>query len=401
MKNRILSLLLCFALCLSLLTGCGSSSTTGDSSAPAETSSANSSTAEELPTLDEIPAEALADPVKYATDGALTADTVVMTVNGQDITAGYYLYWAAYYDLQMRSYYNYYYGVSATPSMAMDADGTTFAQLVAEQAEKNCTSYYALESTCADKGITLTDEQKSELEAYIAQQAEDMNSMTALCTSPEGQGKVYNQYQLALNLQDSLFGDGGEEAVTEETMQDYVKDNEVYNCRYILFPVTETTAEDSSEVTDDAEEQEKKCKEAYDELSKLKGDKLLTKFEEYQTSNPDGNTNEFQYDKTQTMTDGFKEAVAALNIGELGMTGRTGYGYFVVLRLEPNTESLKSDYITERFSAKVDEWMDAATVERADALDALDMEVFLTNMQVLQNTVRALQSASTDSADAS
>lgn len=367
MKKRILALGLCLALAMSLLTGCGG----------------------EL-TDEQIITKATNDEVKYLTDGKLKNDTVVMTVNGEDVTALSLCYWLSYYETQMAYYYSLY-GETLDLSSEV-SDGVTAADSLLEYAYQAVLSYTAMNQKAEEYGLALTEDEESDVQDYIDLQ--DSYSMLYFCTSAEEQGKIYREYQMASKLQEMLYAVGGEREATDETLQDYITDNGIYNCRYILLEADEDDE-------DAAAEAQTQAQEIYDELSALEGNDLLAKFMEYQEQNADGNTEEYSYSDDDSLVDGFKEAVSALEVGELGMTDQTSYGYFVLLRLDVDMDALEEDYISDDFNTLMTTWADEAEVELASAYDKLDAQTFCENLTELQTVVSAAQEAADSSADAS
>ncbi len=367
MKKRILALGLCLVLAMSLLTGCGG----------------------EL-TDEQIITKATNDEVKYLTENKLKNDTAIMTVNGEDVSAITLCYWLAYYETQMSYYYSYY---GETLDLTSEvSDGVTAADSLLDYAYQAVVSYTAMDQKAEEYGISLTEEEETNVQDYIDMQ--DSYAMLYFCTNAEEQGTIYRQYQLASKLQEQLYGAGGEREVTDETIQDYITDNGIYNCRYILLEADEDDE-------DAAAEAQTQAQEIYDELSALEGDALLEKFMEYQEQNADGNTDEYTYSDDDSLVDGFKETVADLEVGELGMTDQTSYGYFVLVRLDVDTDTVKEDYISDDFNTLMTAWQEEAEVELTSAYDKLDVVTFCENLTELQTLVSEAQEAADSSADAS
>ncbi|MCD7829432.1 MAG: peptidyl-prolyl cis-trans isomerase [Clostridiales bacterium] len=367
MKKRILALGLCLALAMSLLTGCGG----------------------EL-TDEQIITKATNDEVKYLTDGKLKNDTVIMTINGEDVSAISLCYWLSYYETQMAYYYSMY---GETLDLTAEvSDGVTAADSLLDYAYQAVVSYTTMDQKAAEYELTLTEDEESNVQEYMDLQ--DTYSMLYFCTTAEEQGEIYRQYQLSTKLQDVLYAEGGEREITDETLQDYITDNGIYNCRYILCQADE----DDEDAVAEAQTQ---AQEIYDELSALEGDALLEKFMEYQEQNADGNTDEYSYSDDDSLVDGFKESVADLEVGQLGMTDQTSYGYFVLLRLDVDMDTVKEDYISSDFNSQMTTWADEAEVELANAYDKLDAQTFLENLTELQTVVSTAQEAADSSAEAS
>ena len=390
MNKRIFALILALAMALSLLTGCNSGKS-GDASASAATDPADEQTKLIMEAVAQvIPEEAQADVVSYLTDGAVKADTVILKAGDKDVTAGYYLFWLGRELSSVSSYFSQY-------GMTMDLDqefseGQSLLDYLKEQSLSAVKTYCAIEQKAEEKGVKLSAEQEKQLEEYVA--SLDTASVTYYGTTVEDQRATYTQNLLSDALNGKLK-ETGELNATDETMADYVRDNGYYNCRYLLFEV----AQDADEKTD--AEQKAKAQAAYDELSKLSGEEQLKKFQEYQKENPDGNTDEFQFDATSTIDEGFRAKVEGMEENELGMTDKTSFGYFVLLRLPVNTEPLKETYLSEAYSNLVKQWVEELPVEETEEMKKLDQKAAATKLLELQSSMNDAAQKAVAAADAS
>lgn len=141
-----------------------------------------------------------------------------------------------------------------------------------------------------------------------------------------------------------------------------------------------------------AEEAYEQAKACYDELSALSGDELMEAFQEKQAElNYDGNTDEFFVTPASSLVDGFSDAVLALDEYEIGLSGETSYGYFVVMRLPIGEETwagiqeeVREDYVNDLFSARLNEEAEKAEVVEADALGQVDFTAYFEKLEALQ-----------------
>ena len=390
MNKKFIALILALAMALSLLTGCNSGKS-GDASASAATDPADEQTKLIMEAVAQvIPEEAQADVVSYLTDGAVKADTVILKAGDKDVTAGYYLFWLGRELSSVSSYFSQY-------GMTMDLDqefseGQSLLDYLKEQSLSAVKTYCAIEQKAEEKGVKLSAEQEKQLEEYVA--SLDTASVTYYGTTVEDQRATYTQNLLSDALNGKLK-ETGELNATDETMADYVRDNGYYNCRYLLFEV----AQDADVKTD--AEQKAKAQAAYDELSKLSGEEQLKKFQEYQKENPDGNTDEFQFDATSTIDEGFRAKVEGMEENELGMTDKTSFGYFVLLRLPVDTETLKETYLSEAYSNLVKQWVEELPVEETEEMKKLDQKAAATKLLELQSSMNDAAQKAVAAADAS
>ena len=390
MNKKFIALILALAMALSLLTGCNSGKS-GDASASAATDPADEQTKLIMEAVAQvIPEEAQADVVSYLTDGAVKADTVILKAGDKDVTAGYYLFWLGRELSSVSSYFSQY-------GMTMDLDqefseGQSLLDYLKEQSLSAVKTYCAIEQKAEEKGVKLSAEQEKQLEEYVA--SLDTASVTYYGTTVEDQRATYTQNLLSDALNGKLK-ETGELNATDETMADYVKENGYYNCRYLLFQV----AQDADEKTDAG--QKAKAQAAYDELSKLSGEEQLKKFQEYQKENPDGNTDEFQFDPSSTIDEGFRAKVEGMEENELGMTDKTSFGYFVLLRLPVNTEPLKETYLSEAYANLVKQWVEELPVEETEEMKKLDQKAAATKLLELQSSMNDAAQKAVAAADAS
>lgn len=131
----------------------------------------------------------------------------------------------------------------------------------------------------------------------------------------------------------------------------------------------------------------------YDELSALSGDALLSAFQEKQAAlNYDGNKDEYFVSPDDTLVDGFSDAVLSVKENEIALSGKTKYGYFVVMHLpisDEKMEEIRDDYINTLFSDKLNAAAEAAEVQEAGALASLDYAAYFEKLDALQETINS------------
>lgn len=388
MQKRWLALLMALAMMLSLLTGCGSTDApaadNGDSgtSDAADNGDTEDNTADATPA--EIPPEAKEDPVAYITDGAFVSGDTIMTVNGLEVPADTYVYWLAY-QYTYASYIYAQYGAALDLTQEVSEDGTTIAQSLGDQAKAVATMNAALRLKAQERNLSLSEDQQSSM-ADLAENY-DENTLLYYATNLDILQQAYSDSCLASNLQDHLFGEGGEMAPSAETLADYAEEQGIYTCRYILLD-TNTLEEDDEE---GREEQRLLADQLYTQLQECSAEELEDKFTELQEqyNTADGNTARYTFSSDDSLVSGFREKVAELKPGELGMTDETDYGYFVLLRLDTDTDAVLQDYTSATYNSLVDQWMDEAQVETTEAMDNLDISACYDRLVTLQDALSA------------
>ena len=416
---RILALALALALSL---TACGSGATSG--SASASGSGAGSTSQQQTDVT--IPQEALDDVVNYLTDGAYAAGDVIATVGATPVTAAQVLYWAAYQQYSMTYYYYSNYGMTFSMTDTLE-DGTTVGDSLLQYGLDTALAYAVGAQKAQDTGVTLSEENASALEtlyadnvtsygedrwqAYVSagllneadytqeQKAEWIqshgeefykHSLIYYATTADAYQQTYNNLYYCQTLRDTLFGEGGQYAPTQETMADYLEsyiaDNGVCWARCILFS-TMDCADDAA-----VAEVQAQAQAVYDELSALPADQLSDAFTEKQTQyDKSGYTaGEVQYyQSSDSLVDGFYEGIQALEVGQLGMTDKTDYGYFILLR-EPDhpqdlEETAKNSYIAATYDSLISQWKQEYGV--GDITLNVTAEDFYNKLAELQQTL--------------
>lgn len=395
MQKKVLALLLALAMLLGLLTGCGDANAPAADGDEADTSTSSDATedseTEEAESLPELPEDARTNPIGYLTNGTMAPDDVVMTVNGTEIPAKYLIYWMCY-QYTYASYFYAQYGMALDVTQDADDQGTTIAQSLADQSANIAQMNTVLRAEAEEDGLTMTEEQTDAMadlhENY------DANTLLFYATDMDTLEQAYSDSCLATNLRGYLFDEGGEMAPTMETLADYAEEHGVYTCRYILLS-TNDLEEDDQEGRDAQKEL------AEDLLAQLQAcdpedlEETFTQLqEEYNVS--DGNTSRYTFDNDDSLVTGFREKLAELEVGQLGLTDETDYGYFVLLRLDTDLDTVWEDYASSSYDALVAQWMDEADVTTTEALDNLDMVDFYSKLIDLQTVLSSEMAAAAE-----
>lgn len=409
MKKRIFALGFALVFLVAALAGCGSSSES------TETESSEAAA--------EIPEEAYDDVIAYLTDGAISAEDVVYTVNGIDITAQDYFYWLTYEAyVYSYSYYSSYY---TYPDMTEEmSDGTTWAEYMEVEAYNYSTMYALVYAKAIEAGITLSDEYQAAYDAYIPDSITSLGESawdTAVAAGTvseddytdeekaawiqehgeeemelylmyysntrEGLEEIYLYNYYYQQYQAELFDVTGDMYPTDEELAQYIADNEIYNCRYILF------GDSAGDMTDDElTEYYNEALACYEELSALSGTELDSAISEYAENNSDGNTSgELAFSNESTVLEDFLEVLSTLEVGQIGMSGETEDGYYVIIRDEAAYDTELADsltviehYASDGFSEIVNEWIDSMEVTDTGVLESFDVNAFFTNLESLR-----------------
>lgn len=364
----------------------------------------------------------------------MSGDTVVATVNGQDLLLNQISYWLSY-DANMLGAY-YYGSLDAIGWEDAYTEEQTVAEFVKDDALNVAVNYMVLEQKAKELGIELTEEQTAAVEetmnsyvtsfgqtmwdnavadgtvveddydedakaAWIQEngEADMVNEVAVYGTTSEYLRYMAEIYQLYAGIQDYYFP---ADSVTDEVMAQYVKDNQVYAAKSVLFMNT-TDAEGNTVAFTDMDDNQKadlkaEAQAALDDI--LAAEDPEAKLEEYQANRSD-DTGSATAGASYTFMDGdmvdeYTAGVAALEEGQIGaeLIESADYGYFIVMRLPVDYDSvpisyssynytLKDLYVSQSFGDMITEWNETAEVEPKDVYTNLDMTSFSTNLAAL------------------
>ena len=227
--NKLIALALAAAMSVGMLTGCGKKEE------PAPEPPAPSITAEEVDLTQ------ITTPAGFVTE--MAPDTVVATVGGYDITAEMLMYWfnyAATYTLQQYAYM----GQNGVDWSAKMENGSTVAQTVMDSALELAAYYVLLPGKAQDEhGLTPSQTDLEQVIAEMDKAAEEMGGaemtkyyMWMGMTDIELYEKLAAATSLEVQLQEKLFGEGGEQAPTDAELIAYATDElGYYGAKHILL----------------------------------------------------------------------------------------------------------------------------------------------------------------------
>ncbi|MCD8128481.1 MAG: hypothetical protein LUD54_02715 [Oscillospiraceae bacterium] len=322
-----------------------------------------------------------ADDVCMETAG-IAADTVLLTVDGREITAEEYLYWSSL--VLDTFYYNYVSG-----SDADDAECTWVGEYWEDGLSPTVLGYllnynepiaHASELGFVMDAETLASEVDARVADYKANYEDEGTFalyLSQICMSEEGFRHIMEENVYYQAMQSYLFSDGGIYDPTDAEILEFADEQGYYNCRYVFFSTV-------GAYTDAAVESHREMAELL--LQNLANSDDPDAYFAGVTADP--NWNDDTEDGMGLLTAGgyinstFDEAARALEIGEIsGIVDNTDeYGYFVIQRLAIDPDDLREACRAYRFHQLVAEWVEAAEPVYTEAFDALDMQSFYVNL---------------------
>ena len=396
--TRLFSLLLAGSMIFSLAACSGNtnkneltaddvlSDTTADSSAPSDDTTADStilsddtSSTSILP--DDFVVDTSVEDVCLATLG-VPGSYELFTVNGTPVTAYSYLYWLLYCIDEMETYMSYY---GVTLDLSTDA---TFAEYAKEDALSAATQYSIIISKAKELGYEMTEDQISELDLNMALSAEYMGGEEVFQDELRKAGFDYDAFY-AVNaasyyytqMKDGMFST----PPSDEEMDAYIEENDILCAKHILLMTV-----DSSYAALDEDTVAQKKATAEDILAQLQNstdleadfDALMNEYSEDTglAYYPDGYT----FTAGEMVTE-FEDATRALEYGQVSGLVESPYGYHIILRLDPDTEDAREDYLNTQASNQIAAWVSEADIALTDEYNAIDVALFYAKYNAYQN----------------
>jgi len=321
--KKIISLLLCMVMLMTVLAGCGT-------------------TVEDV-IAEYSDAEAVTDDTGSVRDydagrKAFDAEAVVLNIEGEDIT------WDEFYDwiCFALSTYEYSYGEIA--------DYSTYSDVIIEEAVLMATAYKSVEMKAEELGIgfdadietQIAEDVAGAVEYYGSQEAYD-EAVKQFYGSQELYEYIFTVDALSDDMFEELYGTDGEkltDAQIAEGSEGYLM------AKHILV----LTTDDEGNALDEAAAAEVKdtIDSIYTMLTEYEGDDLEGYFDELTAqytedtgyaAYPDG----YLFQEGDMVTE-FYDAVNGIEIGQFSEVVESTYGYHIVFRLPVDAEAVPMQY---------------------------------------------------------
>jgi hypothetical protein len=379
--KRIVTLLLC-ALLITLPAACGQADRGSNADTPAPSDTA------------EVTGTPEVTPLALNFEGAYKIyepKTVILTVNGESV------YWDEFF------YYIYAIvnDISQTDRAITDwsaeyLDGMTYGEYVISTATNMAIENKALDYGAKSLGVTLTDEERSSIQADWNSRVESAGGEEAFLKQLEENfvtKEMFDRFMEFSYLEEdcykAIYGEQGEK-LTNEEVAEYTAEDGYMMVKHILL-MAATQDETGAFVPFEEEEKAKvytRAQELLNQLNTYDGDDFDTYFDQLMVDNsedpgvasyPDG----YLFQSGQMYKE-FEEASLALEIGGLSGIIESQAGYHIIYRIPVNYDiapiayseygySLR--YISSRYmyySIK-DGWMNSLVVTNSDELKGLDL----------------------------
>ncbi len=342
------------------------------------------------------------DPIKemMGSESGITSETVMLTVNGDEITAGDIFFWLAQGAAETASYSEAL-GAEEVDWTSEAGEGVTLSDYVKNNAKDQAVLYNIVAAKAQEYGYEFTGEDKAAYEEELATAVEDLggdaeyqNWLKCNCLTPAGMEKLSSVGVLFSHMQEGLFKDGGEFAPEAEDLTAYAAEQDFLRAKHILFLTQDmTTGTPLSE-----EEIKAKRATAEDLLAQLKAiqdpEELESTFDTMMNENSEDtgladNPEGYTF-LTGQMVPEFEEATRALEIGQVSDIVESDYGFHIILRLDPTqSDSLRAQWAEQKLNDMVDQWVNEAEIEETEAFTNLDIGDFYGKLTAYQDKLNA------------
>jgi hypothetical protein len=259
-------------------------------------------------------------------------DTVVMTVDGAEVTWDLYFYWVF---SQINQYYSYYQSLPEWDA-AYSEEGT-FDEVYRDSIE-NMAAYFLIPEA---KDMPLSSESETNIQSDWDSFVEEKGSEEAAVDYLSDIFLTKDMFIL-LSRANYVYGDYvaanyGEDGskLEEQDVLDIAEKEGYMRAEHILFLTLDD--EGNAFVEEEATKKKDAAESALAELQQVPADELRARFEEIMNESSE-DTGLAEYPEGYTFLPGelmeeFEAATAALDPGEMSGIVQTDYGYHIILRL--------------------------------------------------------------------
>lgn len=317
-------------------------------------------------------------------------DTVLLTVNGADVTAEEYLYWLGY----LTSYYDMMLAYSGEPlDFAGEVEeGLTWDEALKSDARSNAILLALVPGMAEEYGVSLTDDDLQSVADSHAANIEAAGGKEMYAYRLQMMG-VSDATALRIDLVSALYEkvaaawlEQEVAALSDEEVTAYLADHDLLRAKHILI----STTDDAGEPLDEAGKAAAKA-QADELVAQLRADPdcfdaLMAEYsaDPGSAAYPDG-----YLFTAGDMVSEFEDATRALAIGEISEPVESAYGYHIILRLEPNSDSLRQTIVEENggFGQEVQARVDGAEVVESEHYAAITAAGYYEALSAVQESV--------------
>ena len=385
LTTKLLSAALAAGVLAASLAGCGDNTASTD-----------------LPLPSEVPADIIQEAAGIA------KDTPLITVDGVEVPAEEVLYWVSSYADQ--------YAAWGMTDFSMDmGNGQTLGQYYLDSAVETAALYQLMANKAEELDLgwndddqTAYDQQLQTMKDSLAQQAgldpetqadqvdtELVRLISYMGLSQEGFYHINQASFLYNNLMEGLYGPEG----TDAPDADKLNEAGVLHAKHILIKAEPVTDADGNVTDDGMAAALTEAQGLYDQLMTAEDpaalfDQLMTEHTDDvdASGNVNGGTEGYTFGDGEMVTE-FYEGTKALAEGEISQPIQSPYGYHIILRLSADNEAGYDKYAQVKMQSQIETWMAEARIERAEALDGVDLQAYYDGLTALRSDISAASQA--------
>ncbi len=361
-RNRALALVLALVLLTGLLSGCGQEE----------------------------------DPIQEAF--GFPGDTVMLTVDGNDVTASDLMYWMAYNADYIAQYYQ-------TIGQEIDWSATLggsqpVGEYVKEQSRQTAILYSTVTAHTAAAGYSFDPDdadykvQFEEAKENMGGQEEFQRFLKEMCLTEDSFHAVNSVALVYQHMQEGICRKGGEYEPSQEELKQYVADKDLLSARHILL-MTKDPQTNEALSQEQAAEKKTKAEGFVSQLQAIEDPKQRSdKFNELMKANSEDSglasyPNGYLFGAGE-MVEEFEEATRGLEIGQVSGIVESNYGYHIILRDDPTqSEELLNSWAETKMQDLSNEWVTEAVVEDKEAFTNLDVADFYAKLTAYRDSLQA------------
>lgn len=296
----------------------------------------------------------------------LKGSETVMTVDGEPVSAGEYLYLINYTAQSVVSQIG-----TTDLSLQISEDGYTIGDYVAQQAEVRATQQAVIRKWAKDMDVTLTEEDQATLQAQKDAYGEDLQRVLKLNGITEGQyDDLMNISALYSRLYEAYCGENGAMRPSDSDLTAMAEEHKLMTTDMLFISTTG--------LDDAAKADARALLEDYARQIAAAGDKAAAFAALEAGENVTVNANA-TYDGCEETT--LSTALAALAVDEVSDVIEDESGYYVLLRRPVDLDAAAELAFGEEMSTRIAE----AQVEHNDSVyDRIDVAAYYTKFATLQ-----------------
>lgn len=327
-----------------------------------------------------------------------SGDTVLFTVNGEDIKASDYFFWMAQNIDTVEQYYSSM-QTEVDWTATMGDDGQTMDEYVKSESQNMAVMYSVVAAKAEEGGYTFSADDKAEYAEQLESAKEQLGGeeayqtyLKSLCLTEEGMEKLSSVGVLYSHMEEGMFREGGEYEPTREDLSQYASDNGYMYAKHILL-MTKDMETNEDLPADQQQAKKAKAEELAAQLQAITDpaelsetfDKLMNENSEDTglQSNPDGYTF-----LSGQMVEPFENAVKSQQPGQVSGVVESDYGYHIILTLDPaDSPSILSGWQGQKADELLNQWMEEAEIETTETYDSLTTADFYEKLTAFRDTL--------------